>query len=220
MNHGGMRVNSAKSEVSITVVRRLPKYYQYLKDLEMKEVEKISSKQLADLMGLTASQIRQDLNSFGAYGQQGYGYRVTELKDAIRNILGLSRKYKSVVVGAGNLGRAISNYERFGHENIEIVAMFDKDPNKIGKEVGSIPIKDMTEFNDFVEKEGISIAILSVPREVGQKLTDTIVASGIKGILNLVPLDLNVPDDVKVENVNITDSILTVTYYLDDMSEK
>ncbi len=213
-------MNSAKSEVSITVVRRLPKYYQYLKDLEMREVEKISSKQLADLMGLTASQIRQDLNFFGAYGQQGYGYRVTELKDAIRNILGLSRKYKSVVVGAGNLGRAISNYERFGHENIEIVAMFDQDPNKIGKEVGSIPIKDIAEFNDFVEKEGISIAILSVPREVGQKLTDTIVASGIKGILNLVPLDLNVPDDVKVENVNITDSILTVTYYLDDMSEK
>jgi len=220
MNHGGIRVNNAKTDVSITVVRRLPKYYQYLKDLELKDVEKISSKQLADLMGLTASQIRQDLNSFGAYGQQGYGYRVADLKDAIRNILGLTRTYKSVIVGAGNLGRAISNYERFGHENIKIVAMFDNDPNKIGKEIGSVPIIDMAEFNDFVKKEDISIAILSVPREVGQKLTDMIVSSGIKGILNLVPLDLNVPNDVKVENVNITDSILTVTYYLDDISEK
>ncbi len=220
MDHGGVSMNNAKSDVSITVVRRLPRYYQYLKDLETKDVDRISSKQLSELMGLTASQIRQDLNSFGAYGQQGYGYRVTDLKKAIRNILGLSRTYKSVIIGAGNLGRAISNFERLGHENIEIIAMFDNDPEKIGKEVGNVPVKDTADFIDFVKKEGVSIAVLSVPREVGQQLADMIVASGIKGILNLVPLDLKVPQDVRVENVNITDSILTLTYYLDDVSVK
>ena len=126
--------------VSMTVVKRLPKYYQYLTDLQDRHIEKISSKELASMMGLTASQIRQDLNSFGAYGQQGYGYKVNELKEAIREILGLNMRYNCIIIGSGNLGHAIVNYERFKEEGIHFQAMFDVDPDQIGKKVGDVTV--------------------------------------------------------------------------------
>ncbi len=203
-------------KVSMTVVKRLPKYYQYLSDLGDKNIEKISSKELADMMGLTASQIRQDLNSFGAYGQQGYGYKVEELKDAIRSILGLDNTYNCIIIGSGNLGRAISNYERFKREGIHIKAMFDADRQKVGTAVGALSIQHLDDLEDFVAKNAIDICILSVPREVGQMMADKICALGIKAILNFVPLDLTVPEDVVVENVNITDSLFTLTYLLSE----
>lgn len=202
--------------VSMTVVKRLPKYYQYLSDLQEKHIEKISSKELADLMGLTASQIRQDLNSFGAYGQQGYGYKVDELKEAIRTILGLNNTYNCIIIGSGNLGRAISNYERFKKEGIHIKAMFDADRTKVGKKVGGLSIHHMDDLETFVDKNDINICILSVPREVGQETADRVCAMGIKAILNFVPLDLTVPEDVVVENVNITDSLFILTYLLSE----
>ena len=209
-------MQSYSKKVSMTVVKRLPKHYQYLSDLSDRDVEKISSKELAALMGLTASQIRQDLNSFGAYGQQGYGYKVAELKNAIREILGLDHSYNCIIIGSGNLGRAISNYERFKRDGIHIKAMFDVSPEQIGKRIGNVPIYHMDDLDDFVRENAINICILSVPREVGQEIANRVCKLGIKAILNFVPLDLTVPDDVVVENVNITDSLFTLTFLLSE----
>ena len=205
--------------VSMTVVKRLPKYYQYLTDLQDQHIEKISSKELAAMMGLTASQIRQDLNSFGAYGQQGYGYKVKELKEAIRKILGLDLQYNCIIIGSGNLGHAIVNYERFKEEGIHFKAMFDVDPDQIGKKVGDVTVYHMDDLDAFVAHHKIDICILSVPQKVGQETTDRVVELGIKAILNFVPLDLTMPDDVVVESVNITDSLFTLTYLINEEEE-
>ena len=202
--------------VSMTVVKRLPKYYQYLTDLQDQHIEKISSKELAAVMGLTASQNRQDLKSFGAYGQQGYGYKVKELKEAIRKILGLDLQYNCIIIGSGNLGHAIVNYERFKEEGIHFKAMFDVDPDQIGKKVGNVTVYHMDDLDAFVAHHKIDICILSVPQKVGQETTDRVVELGIKAILNFVPLDLTVPDDVVVESVNITDSLFTLTYLINE----
>ncbi|MBQ3335419.1 MAG: redox-sensing transcriptional repressor Rex [Eubacteriaceae bacterium] len=207
-------MQSYSKKVSMTVVKRLPRYYQYLKDLSDRDVEKISSKELADLMGLTASQIRQDLNSFGAYGQQGYGYPVDELKNAVKEILGLTKPYNCIIIGSGNLGMAISHYERFRNEGIHILAMFDNNRKLIGMNTGSIPIYHTDDLENFVSENAIDICILAIPREAGQEMVNRVCAMGIKAILNFVPLDLTVPDDVVVENVNITDSLYTLTFLL------
>ena len=201
-------------KVSMTVVKRLPKYYQYLSDLLENDIEKISSRELASLMGLTASQIRQDLNSFGGYGQQGYGYNVAELREAIKEILGLDTEYNCMIIGAGNMGHAIANYERFKREGVILKGVFDVDPLRVGTVVGSVVVKHMDEIEDFIKKNEIDICILCVPREVGQKVATQVTDLGVKGILNFSPLDLDVPDDVVVENVNITDSLFTLTYLL------
>ncbi len=210
----GEEMQSYSKKVSMTVVKRLPRYYQYLKDLSDRDVEKISSKELADLMGLTASQIRQDLNSFGAYGQQGYGYPVDELKNAVKEILGLTKPYNCIIIGSGNLGMAISHYERFRNEGIHILAMFDNNRKLIGMNTGSIPIYHTDDLENFVSENAIDICILAIPREAGQEMVNRVCAMGIKAILNFVPLDLTVPDDVVVENVNITDSLYTLTFLL------
>jgi len=201
-------------KVSMTVVKRLPKYYQYLSDLQLNDIEKISSRELASLMGLTASQIRQDLNSFGGYGQQGYGYNVGELKEAIKEILGLDSEYNCIIIGGGNMGHAIANYERFKREGVILKGVFDVDPLTVGTVIGSVVVKHMDELDGFIKANEIDIAILCVPREVGQKVATQVTELGVKGILNFSPLDLDVPSDVVVENVNITDSLFTLTYLL------
>lgn len=201
-------------KVSMTVVKRLPKYYQYLSDLLENDIEKISSRELASLMGLTASQIRQDLNSFGGYGQQGYGYNIEELREAIKEILGLDSEYNCIIIGAGNMGHAIANYERFKREGVLLKGVFDVDPLRVGTIVGSVVVEHMDEIEKFVKNNEIDICILCVPREVGQEVATRITDLGIKGILNFSPLDLDVPKDVVVENVNITDSLFTLTYLL------
>ncbi|MDI3535772.1 MAG: redox-sensing transcriptional repressor [Eubacteriaceae bacterium] len=203
-------------KVSMTVVKRLPKYYQYLTDLQLNDIEKISSRELASLMGLTASQIRQDLNSFGGYGQQGYGYNVSELRNAIKDILGLDYEYSCIIIGAGNMGHAIANYERFRREGIILKGVFDVDPLRIGTVVGSVVVKHMDELEEFVSQNEIDVCILCVPREVGQQIANQVTSFGIQGILNFSPMDLEVPKGVEVENVNITDSLFTLTYRLKD----
>jgi len=209
-------MNRFSKKVSMTVVKRLPKYYQYLIDLLENDIEKISSRELASLMRLTASQIRQDLNSFGGYGQQGYGYNVAELREAIKEILGLDSEYNCMIIGAGNMGHAIANYERFKREGILLKGVFDVDPLRVGTVVGSVVVKHMDTLEDFIQNCKINICILCVPREVGQEVATRIIELGVKGILNFSPLDLDVPDDVVVENVNITDSLFTLIYLLGD----
>lgn len=209
-----MQKNSVK--VSMAVVRRLPKYYRYLGDLIQDNISRISSKELGKLMGLTASQIRQDLNCFGGFGQQGYGYNVEELQKEIGRILGLNQTYNSVIVGAGNLGQAIANYEGFRREGFVLHAMFDVNPRLIGNTIRDIKILDILELGDYVKANGIQLGIICVPKEQSQSVADVMMDNGIRAIWNFAPADVQVRDNVVIENVAISESLYTLTYLLNE----
>ena len=204
-----------KGKVSETVIRRLPKYYRYLSELQEKGEDRISSQELSDLTGFTASQIRQDLNNFGGFGQQGYGYKVAVLKKELENILGIPKIYKTILIGAGRLGTVVCNYKGFLDSGFEIVAMFDKSEDVIGKSVGNHVVRPVDELEGFMEEHGeVEVAILTVPKEGAQAIADRLVNAGIRGIWNFAPEDLEAPDSVVVENIRLTDSLLTLSYYL------
>lgn len=204
-----------KGKVSETVIRRLPKYHRYLSELQEKGEDRISSQELSDLTGFTASQIRQDLNNFGGFGQQGYGYKVAVLKKELENILGIPKIYKSILIGAGRLGTVVCNYKGFLDSGFEIVAMFDKSEDVIGKSVGNHVVRPVDELEGFMEEHGeVEVAILTVPKEGAQSIADRLVRAGIRGIWNFAPEDLEAPDSVVVENIRLTDSLLTLSYYL------
>lgn len=209
-----MQKNSVK--VSMAVVRRLPKYYRYLGDLIKTGVMRISSKELGKLMGLTASQIRQDLNCFGGFGQQGYGYNVEELQKEIGRILGLNKTYNSVIVGAGNLGQAIANYEGFRREGFVLNAMFDVNPRLIGNTIRDIKIYDILELGAYVQANDIQLGIICVPKEQSQAVADIMMDNGIKAIWNFAPADVQVRDNVAIENVAISESLYTLTYLMNE----
>lgn len=200
--------------VSITVIRRLPKYYRYLVELVNKGTNRISSQELSKLTGFTASQIRQDLNNFGGFGQQGYGYNVEELYNQLRKILGLETVYNAVIAGAGNLGRAITNFKGFEDAGFKVVALFDEDPNLIGKKVRDIEIKDSKDMSAYIKEHKIDIGIITTPKASAQALTDEYVEAGVKGIWNFAPIDLEAPDDVVVENVRLNESLYILSYFL------
>ncbi|CEK32228.1 redox-sensing transcriptional repressor Rex [[Clostridium] sordellii] len=202
--------------ISMAVIRRLPKYHRYLGDLLDKDIQRISSKELSDIIGFTASQIRQDLNNFGGFGQQGYGYNVEELYSEIGKILGLSRTYNSIIIGAGNLGQAIANYAGFTKAGFKIKALFDANPRMIGLKIRDFEILDSESIEEFVSENNIDIAILCIPKNGAQDVVDRLVKVGIKGIWNFAPLDLEVPKDVIVENVNLTESLFTLSYLMNE----
>ncbi|MDY3118128.1 MAG: redox-sensing transcriptional repressor Rex [Peptoniphilus sp.] len=204
-----------KGKVSETVIRRLPKYHRYLSELHSRGEDRISSQELSDLTGFTASQIRQDLNNFGGFGQQGYGYKVAVLKSELENILGIPTIYKTILIGSGRLGSVISNYKGFLDSGFEIVAMFDKDERVIGTSVGHHVVRPVDELEQFMKEHGeVEVAILTVPKEGAQAIADRLVDAGIRGIWNFAPEDLEAPEDVIVENIRLTDSLLTLSYYL------
>ncbi len=202
--------------ISMAVIKRLPKYHRYLDELLKNDVDRISSKELGEKIGFTASQIRQDLNCFGDFGQQGYGYNVKELYNQISGILGLDRNYKAVLIGAGNIGQAVSNYTRFDKLGFKIVSIFDANPKLVGMKIRDIEIRDIDEMKSFLTSEKIDIGIICVPRKNAQTVSDDLVKGGIKAIWNFAPVDLVVPDDVKVENVHLSESLLTLLYLLND----
>ena len=204
----------ADKNISMAVIRRLPKYHRYLSDLLDKDVQRISSKELSDIIGFTASQIRQDLNNFGGFGQQGYGYNVEALHIEIGNILGLNKVYNAVLIGAGNLGQAIANYSGFRKAGFEIKALFDANPRMIGLKIRDFEVLDSEKIETFVEEKNIDIAILCIPKNGAQDVVDRLVNSGIKGIWNFAPIDLEVPNGVIVENVNLTESLFTLSYLM------
>ena len=197
----------AEKNISMAVIRRLPKYHRYLGDLLDKDVQRISSKELSDIIGFTASQIRQDLNNFGGFGQQGYGYNVEALHNEIGNILGLNKIYNAVLIGAGNLGQAIANYAGFRKSGFEIKALFDANPRMIGLKIRDFEVLDSENLESFVEENNIDIAILCIPKNGAQDV-------GVKGIWNFAPIDLDVPKGVIVENVNLTESLFTLSYLM------
>ena len=190
-----------KKNVSMAVIKRLPKYHRYLKELMRNDVDRISSKELGEKIGFTASQIRQDLNNFGDFGQQGYGYNVKE-------------EYTGVIIGAGNLGQAIANYSRFSELGLSIDGIFDANPKLIGMRIRDVEIKDIDTLGNYLENNNINIGIICVPRINAQKVCDLLVKGGIKGVWNFAPVDLVVPDDVKVENVHLSESLLTLVYLM------
>lgn len=203
-----------KKNISMAVIKRLPKYHRYLKELMKNDVDRISSKELGEKIGFTASQIRQDLNCFGDFGQQGYGYNVRELYNQIVSILGLDQNYKTIMVGAGNIGQAIANYASFERLGIELVAIFDVNPKIVGTKIRDIEIDAESNLKEYLKNNDIAIGIICVPKMNAQRVCDELVSGGIKGIWNFAPVDLIVPDDVKVENVHLSESLSTLIYLL------
>ncbi len=200
--------------ISRAVISRLPRYYRYLGDLLNAGVERISSSELSKRMNVTASQIRQDLNNFGGFGQQGYGYNVQYLYSEIGKILGLNKQHNVIIIGAGNLGQAIANYEAFEKSGFVLKGMFDINPKLKGQEVRGVPICMMDELKQFVKTHDIEIAALTIPKANAKEVANILVQNGIKGIWNFAHIDLQLPEDIVVENVHISDSLMKLFYRL------
>lgn len=201
-------------KISPAVIRRLPKYYRYLEELEGKGMDKISSSQMSLEMGLNASQIRRDLNCFGGFGQQGYGYSVEKLKREISRILGLDQRYNVIIVGAGRIGQALMGYKNFMLEGFNVVDIFDNDPKKVGTEIEGRGVQSIAALDEYLKKTGIDIAIICTPKEYAQQSADLLVSFGIKAIWNFAPADVAVRRGVAVENVHLSDSLYVLSYKL------
>ena len=206
--------------ISRAVIKRLPRYYRYLGDLIQQGVDKISSKDLSAMMGVTASQIRQDLNNFGGFGQQGYGYNVKYLFDEIGNILNLNEKHNIIIIGAGNLGRAIANYTDFEKRGFVITGIFDTNPDLIGKEVNGLVIMDLKDLEEFLVGKDIDIATLTVPRDYAVEVANQLVKLGIEAIWNFAPIDLHLLSNILVENVHLTASLMQLSYNLSERKKE
>ena len=198
--------------ISQAVIRRLPRYYRYLGDLLDNEVERISSNDLSKRMNVTASQIRQDLNNFGGFGQQGYGYNVKYLHTEIGKILGLDNTHNFVIIGAGNLGQALANYVSFEKRGFVVKGLFDVNPNLEGVTIRGIPIRKMDELKSFIQDNNIEIAVLTIPKEKAIEVADMLVDTDIKGIWNFAHTDLKLPKHIIVENVHLSDSLMSLSY--------
>lgn len=200
-------------EISKAVIKRLPRYYRYLGELMEENVERISSNDLSKKMHVTASQIRQDLNNFGGFGQQGYGYNVKYLYDEIGKILGLDKTHNIIVIGAGNLGQAITNYVKFEKFGFIITALFDVKPDLKGKTVRGLPIYMMDELDSYCRKNQVDIATLTLPKEKAEETAQHLVELGIHAIWNFAHVDLDLSDkQVVVENVHLSDSLMQLSY--------
>ena len=207
-------------KVPEVVIKRLPRYYRYLGELLSQDVYRISSNALSKMMNVTASQIRQDLNYFGGFGQQGYGYNVKSLIDEIGNILGLNDGDTMIIVGAGNLGRALANHNSFAKRGFKLVGIFDNDNRIVGSNICGIKVMPDTAMSEFASEHNVDIAILALPHEAVHDTADILVKSGIKGILNFSYSELDVPDSVPVENVHLSDSLMTLAYRIKEQTEK
>lgn len=201
-----------EKEISTAVIKRLPRYYRYLGELLETDVVRISSKELSEKMNVTASQIRQDLNHFGGFGQQGYGYNVEYLHSEIAKILGLSRKNSVIIVGAGNLGQALANYTDFECSGFYICGIFDVDPQKIGKNIRGIHVRPMEQVEEFIQKQQVNIAVLTIPKENAPEVAADLVRYGIRAIWNFAPTDLHLPQEVVSENVHLAESLMRLSY--------
>ena len=201
-------------EISKAVIKRLPRYYRYLGELMEENVERISSNDLSKKMHVTASQIRQDLNNFGGFGQQGYGYNVPYLYAEIGKILGLDRTHHIIIIGAGNLGQALANYVKFEKRGFKVVGIFDINPVLKGISIRGNEIRMMDELPEFLRENDVQIATLTLPKAYAEETANLLVENGIKAIWNFAHLDLAVPEDVIVENVHLSESLMRLSYNL------
>ena len=206
--------------VSNVVIRRLPLYYRYLETLEREGVLRISSSELGGQMGFTASQVRQDINCFGAFGQQGYGYNVKELKNHLGSILGLNNGYHMIVIGVGNIGQAIINYQSFYDRGFEIRALFDASPKRIGTEIRGMIVRDVKGMEEYLRQNRVDIAAICTPRDCAQQIADVLVDNGVRGLWNFAPVVLKAPEHVAVNHVHMTDSLMVLSYMLKHSEQK
>lgn len=200
-------------EVSKSVIRRLPRYYRALGDLLKKDYSKISSKELSNIMGLTASQIRQDLNCFGGFGQQGYGYSVKELYQEIGEILGINKPLKTILIGTGNLGKTIAEHIEFSYNGFELIGLFDNNDRVIGQKIANLEIMDINNIKKFCIENKPSVAVLCIPKKAAENIAPILINSGVKGFWNFSHYNLVLYyDDVIVENVHLDDSLMALAF--------
>ena len=204
--------------VSISVIKRLPRYYRFLGELKQKGIVRISSKDLSEKMGFTASQIRQDLNCFGGFGQQGYGYNIESLYNEIGKILGVDKTRKAIIIGAGNLGKAVALHMSFEARGFNLIGIFDKNPALSGQMLRGIPIRHTDGLFDFCKDNSPVVAVLCIPSVAAESLAPQLVQLGIKGFWNFSHYDIaaNHPD-VAVENVHLSDSLMTLSYHVSNL---
>ena len=213
--------DAGKPVVSDAVIKRLPRYHRYLGDLLADGRLRISSAELSKIMNVTASQIRQDLNCFGGFGQQGYGYNIKYLHGKISELLGVTQGYTAVIAGAGNLGRALAATRMFGRRGVERLAMFDVDENLVGTEIYGIPVYHIDELFDFCQKHKVTIGVLTVPKDAAYRVATTMAMAGIKGIWNFANMELELEHDgVTVENIHLGDSLMKLCYEIKTKNEE
>lgn len=207
----------SNSKISIAVIRRLPRYYRFLGEIIKVGAVRISSRELSDKMGLTASQIRQDLNCFGGFGQQGYGYNVIELHDEIGRILGLNKRTDAILVGAGNLGRAVANHMDFDNRGFKLVGIFDQNNELVGQMIKGIKVMHTDLLEKFCKQHNPLVAVLCIPKTATRQICDRLIPLKVKGFWNFSHYDLlDLHDDIVVENVHLSDSLMTLSYKINE----
>lgn len=205
--------------ISRAVIKRLPRYYRYLGELMEHDIVRISSKELSERMNVTASQIRQDFNNFGGFGQQGYGYNVEYLYSEIGKILGLERTHNVIIIGAGNVGRALINYPDFKKRGFIFTAIFDSNPELEGEKLGDCSVMLMDSLDDYIKNNKVEIAALTVPKQAAPEVAARIVGLGVKAIWNFAPTDLNLDKNVLVENVHLAESLMRLSYRIKEIEQ-
>ena len=209
-----------EKSISKAVIKRLPRYYRYLGELMEEGIERISSNELSAKMRVTASQIRQDLNNFGGFGQQGYGYNVEYLYNEIAKILGIDHQNSMIIIGGGHFGQTLANYGKFEQRGFVTKAIFDVSLERIGQSVRGIMTYSMDELESWLAENPVEIAVLTIPKQAAQEVADRLVACGVKAIWNFAHLDLKVPRDVVVENVHLSESLMQLSYRIAAKEEK
>ena len=210
-----------RTKVSSAVVKRLPRYHRYLGDLLRENKLRISSAELSKIMGVTASQIRQDLNCFGGFGQQGYGYNVKYLYGKISELLGVTEGYRAVIVGAGNLGRALAATNMFSRRGVTRLALFDSNPNIIGTTIYGLPVIDASLLESYCREKRVDLGVLTVPKEAASEVAEAMVRGGVKGIWNFANMELTVSDEsVIVHDIHLGDSLMTLCYDIKERNSK
>lgn len=204
-----------EKKISQAVIKRLPKYYSCLRHLEEDNVAKISSSEIGKILDITPSQVRQDLCNFGGFGQQGYGYDVSKLKETIATILGLDKQYSLIIIGAGNIGRALLGYTGFKKHGFEVKAAFDVKTDNL--KYDGIEVRHMDELAEYIRTHQVDIAVIATQKTVAQDVADEVIACGVKSIWNFAPIDLNVPKSVIVENISMTESLLVLSYRMNEL---
>jgi len=207
----------SKGIISNPVMRRMPRYHRFLCELKAQGINRISSKELSSRMGFTASQIRQDFNCFGELGQQGYGYNVDILKGEIERILGLDNAKTAIIIGVGNLGRAVAQHINFNSYGFQLIGLFDSKESLVGQMVKNMPIRSTSTMDEFCRENHPDIAVLCIPKDAAKSISDQLIKLGVSGFINFSHYDISIEHpNVFVENVHISDSIMALSYKLNN----
>lgn len=206
--------NVLSSNIPDIVIGRLPIYLRALTRLSLEGREVTSSHELGQRLGISSAQIRKDLSHFGGFGKQGTGYQIAYLIEQLKQVLKVDQEWDVALVGVGDLGRAVAHYKGFSERGFRIVAAFDSDPDKVGKNIDGILVKSINDLNSFIQENQIKIAMIAVPAEYAQQVADQLITAGVRAILNYAPINLNVPENVHVQYIDPVTHLQRMTYYL------